>query len=124
MSESTLEEIISFKNRHKFFVFITSSIVLAIVITTISMALYNSSGTAQLDLSRPGYKSVRAQSINEDSGFTAFSSFGELNPKVIKDFKTLYNQRTQKIKSVDAFGGDPLSPEALNFVTTDPALTN
>ena len=111
----------SFKDKHSFLLFITLSISVACVIVAISMAMYNSSGAAQLDLSRPGYKSVRAQAGKDDGDFQTYSSSGPISKDVISDFKTIYTKQAQKIKAVDAFGGDPLNPDALGL--SAPAVT-
>lgn len=88
-----------------------SMIILAILITsglvTISMTLYNNSGTAQLDLSRPGYKSVRAQVVNNN--LQTYPNTGPITLNVITDFESIFDQESKKIESVDAFGSDPLS---------------
>ena len=108
----------SFRNRHSFLLFITLSITVACVIVTISMAMYNSSGAAQLDLSRPGFQSVRSQVGKDDAGFQTFSAYGTMSRDVISDFKVIYDKQAKKIKVVDAFGGDPLSPDALGISST------
>lgn len=77
--------------------------------------MYNGSGAAQLDLSRPGYISVRSQATNNSDDFGIYSSTGAMSKDVIVEFKTLYDSQAQKIKIVDAFGGDPLSPDALGL---------
>ena len=120
MNDSTDEitEERSFKDKHSFLLFITLSIIVACVIVTISMAMYNSSGAAQLDLSRPGYKSVRAQAGKDDGDFQTFATSGPISKDVINDFKTIYAKQAQKIKAVDAFGGDPLNSDALGISAT------
>lgn len=105
----------SFRDEHKFSIMIILAVFLALVLVTISMAIYYGSGAAQLDLSRPGYKSIRAQVENSDSDFQNYSSTGQINQTTITEFKTLYNKQAQKIESVDAFSGDPLSPDSLGI---------
>jgi len=117
-SKTELVEEVSFKDKHSFLIFIIVSILIASVIVTISMALYNSSGAAQLDLSRPGYKSVRSQAGKDDGDFQTFSSSGSISKEIISNFKATYDKQAQKIKVVDAFGGDPLSPDALGISAT------
>ena len=87
-------------------------------IVVISMALYNSSGAAQLDLSRPGYKDVRGGIEAVSSEFEDYQASGPINLGVINEFKLLYEKQSKKIKSVDAFGGDPLNPEELGIGAT------
>ena len=103
-------------SKRRFLVFISTSILIAFVLVFISMYMYNSSGAAQLDLSRPGYVSVRSQAISDDGDFKNYSSTGTIDQSSITEFKTLYSTQAQKTKSVEAFGGDPLSPTALGLI--------
>jgi hypothetical protein len=123
MDESTIDQTSEnvFVNKYGFPIFIMTAIIISAVIVLISMAMYNSSGAAQLDLSRPGYKSVRSQAGKDDSDFQAYSASGPISKSVIDSFKAQYESQAKKIESVNAFGGDPLSPDALglNPKTTD-----
>ena len=103
------------EHEHRFSLMIILSIILAFILTFVSMALYNSSGAAQLDLSRPGYKDVRSQVVNDDN-FQDYSSSGSINQAAINEFVSMYHQQAVKTESVDAFGGDPLSTDALGLV--------
>lgn len=105
----------SFKDKHSFLLFITVSILISSFIVIISMTMYNGSGAAQLDLSRPGYIDVRSQAATDAGDFQNYSSIGTINKNVINDFKTLYDKQVQKVKAVDAFGGSPLNPDALGI---------
>jgi len=107
----------SFKDRHSFLLFITGSILVSTVIVVISMTMYNGSGAAQLDLSRPGYVSVRSQAIEGESDFQSYSSVGTMDKEAIDSFKKLFDKQSKKLKAVDAFGGSPspLSPVSLGI---------
>jgi len=105
----------SFRSKHRFLLLIVLSILIASVLVLVSMEIYNSSGAAQLDLSRPGYKSVRAQVVTSDNDFKNYSNIGPINQNTISEFKSLFAQQAKKAKTVDAFGGDPLSPYALGI---------
>lgn len=105
------------EGREKYYlpIFMSSSIFLAIVLVIVSMTLYDKSGAAQLDLSRPGYVDVRAQSITNDNDFKSYSSTGSIDKKSIQEFKKLYDEQSAKAKAVDAFSGDPLNPNTLGI---------
>ncbi|MGE5327777.1 MAG: hypothetical protein ACM3KH_00415, partial [Thiobacillus sp.] len=105
--------------RHSFGMFIAGAISIAAVIVFISMTIYYSSGAAQLDLSRPGYVSVRAQSSDVDDDFKSFPVSGKLSVDILNDFKSEYDKQSQKVKKVDAFGSDPLSPTSLGIDTVE-----
>lgn len=99
---------------HRFIVFVASSIVIAIILVTIAMGLYASSGASQLDLSRPGYAAIRNE-IKDDPIFVGFPADGELDSKAFKEFGILYDEKMKEVLSVDAFGGDVLSPQSLQI---------
>ena len=118
MDESSAIEVsqgTSFREKHGLPVFIGLSVILAVILVAISMAIYNNSGAAQLDLSRPGYVSVRSQANDDEGSLKAFSSFGSLDRKTIEDFKTTYDKQSLKTESANAFSGDPLSPSSLGM---------
>ena len=76
------------------------------------MVIYSQSGAAQLDLSRPGYKSVSNQ-VQIDDTTSVFQASGPVDKSVIEEFTKMYDEQSRKAKSVDAFNGDPLNPEVL-----------
>lgn len=119
MDKTTDEtEELSFKDKHSFVMFIFLSIFIAFSLVIISMAMYNSSGAAQLDLSRPGYVSVRSQVDATSDDLQTYSASGSIDQNTITEFKTLFSKQSQKAKAIDAFGSDPLNPDALGIGTT------
>ena len=114
-NEETTTPDLSYWGQHRVLLLIGFSIVISLILVSIAMALYASSGAAQLDLSRPGYKAVSSQAVNADGSFEDYPAFGKLDEDSINDFKVLYDKQATKAKAVDAFGGDPLSPEALEI---------
>lgn len=100
--------------RHRFLLMIGLAIVVALSLVGVSMALYYNSGTAQLDLSRPGYQSVRDQASMSDD-FTGFSDSGPVNLETLQEFRELYEQRAAEATNYDSFGGDVMSNEGLGI---------
>lgn len=100
--------------RHKFIVLVAITIVTALFLVWISLGLYNSSGAAQLDLSRPGYKSVQSQ-VKKDDSFTGYPASGAMNKDAIEQFRKLYNDRAKQATAVDSFGGNVMSDQALGL---------
>lgn len=115
---STVINELSSSSKRRFLVFITVSILVSVFLVTVSMEIYKKSGATQLDLSRPGYISVRSQASANDDDFQNYSASGPINQNTISEFKTIYSQQVQKTKSVDAFGGDPLNPDSLGISST------
>lgn len=100
--------------QHRFIVMVVCAIAIAMFLVGVAMALYNTSGAAQLDLSRPGYQSVRDQVVSSDT-FDSFPSSGPIDKATLEQFRQLYNEQAKQATSVDAFGGDVMSDKALSI---------
>lgn len=102
-----------FYGYHRFFALILGSMIVAVFLVAISMDLYYRSGASQLDLSRPGYSDVRSKVVAKDESFVDIPTTGAITAKVIDEFQKLYEVQAVKVQSIDAFGSDPLNPNAL-----------
>ena len=109
---------LSFWGRHRLSLLLIIAVIIAVFFTTVSVTMYNLSGAAQLDLSRPGYQSVSGKVEKVDNS-ESYSSSGAVNKDTIQEFLNLYDKQAEKAKSVDAFNGDPLNPEVLEFGTSN-----
>lgn len=101
-------------SRHKFIAMILLSVGAAMLLVAVALGLYVSSGTEQLDLSRPGYASIRKQAQNTDS-FQGFNASGPVDKAALDEFDKLYSEQLKSAMSVDAFGNDVLSPKSLQI---------
>lgn len=110
MNSRTFQKII---DRHRLTFAITAVIGIALVMTSISMSLYITSGTSSLDLSRPGYSQAREQ-LNASKGVT-FSESGPLDQQVMTDFETLFDSQQNAINELDGFGGAVLDDPSLQL---------
>jgi hypothetical protein len=119
MSEDQTELTTSRFSEHKLIFMIVGSIFVALILTVVSMSLYTASGAAQVDLSRPGYRSVQKEAKSSEK-FDGFSASGEINEKVLEDFKKIYNKQAQQVSDVNAFGTGVLDDATLKI--DDPAL--
>ena len=126
-SDSKMSEIVDevfSRSKYRFLFMIFSSVIIAGGLVAISMAIYGSSGAAQLDLSRPGYKDVRSQADKSSDSFLDFAETGIMSQKVIDEFNKKFDAEYKKLKSFDAFGGDPLNPSALGISESDESITD
>ncbi len=114
-NEETHAEDRGYWGQHRILLLVGISITISLVLVAISMTLYATSGAAQLDASRPGFKSVISQLENTDGSFGNYSSVGKLDQTSINEFKTLYDKQSVQAKAVDAFSGDPLDPDLLEI---------
>ena len=99
---------------HRFLIMVGVSIAISLFLVGVALALYASSGAAQLDLSRPGYQSVRNQAPREDT-FGGFSSTGVLDKAALEQFEKLYDERSKQVIGIESFGGDGMSDESLSI---------
>lgn len=100
--------------QHRFIAMIAGSIVIALLLVAVAMALYASSGTAQLDLSRPGYKTVQNQ-VKQADNYEGFSATGSIDEKTLTEFKRVYDTQAKEVTSLDAFNPELLSDESLGI---------
>ena len=111
---------LTFWAEHRFLLLIIATLIVATLLVSVSIVLYNVSGSAQLDLSRPGYQSV-SDKVDKTDPVTDYSAFGPVNKGTVNDFTTIYDKQADKAKAVDAFNGDPLNPDVLEF--SDPTTS-
>lgn len=99
---------------HRFLIMIGIVIVIALFLIGVALALYASSGAAQLDLSRPGYQSVREQAGKSDS-FNGFSASGEIDKEALEQFQAQFSERMKQAVGVENFGGSGMSDDSLSI---------
>lgn len=104
--------------KNRFIVMIIGTIVLALFLVSIALALYGSSGAAQVDLSRPGYSGVRDQAKEDNQDTKSFSSSGPIDKTSLEEFEKLYAEASKNATSVKAFDSNVLSDEALHIIET------
>lgn len=112
--EVTGEKHLTKWQQHRFMLMIAAAIGIALFLVSVALALYASSGAAQLDLSRPGYVSVRDQA-NKDTSFDGFPSTGPIDKKALDQFRQLYDEQAEKATNVDSFGGNAMSNQTLGL---------
>jgi len=114
-TEPEMDTETSFWGTHRFMLLITMTVVIASILVVISMTLYSTSGAAQLDLSRPGYRGVASQAASNDNNFGEYANSGPINSDSVNQFKTLYEKQAAAAQAVDAYAGDPLNPDSLGI---------
>jgi len=100
--------------RQQMVLFVAGSIAIALFLVFVSMALYVSSGAAQLDLSRPGYKNVQNK-VDQSDTFESFSASGTVDKNVLDQFQKLYDKQTKQVDNSDAFSSSALDDQALGI---------
>ena len=101
-------------DRHRLTYGIAGALVIAALLTTISMALYVSSGASRLDLSRPGYEKVRSD-VQQDSEESDFSASGPMNSAVAEDFQKRFTKHRDTLSKLDNFSSNALDDDELQI---------
>ena len=105
----------TFLQQYRFFVLIAVVVTIALFLVSVALSLYNSSGAAQVDLSRPDYESIRDQA-KQDKNDKSFGATGTLDEEALKSFESLYSDRAAKVIGVDSFDAAALSEESLQLL--------
>lgn len=102
--------------RHQFTTMIVGSILVSFFLVYVALSLYQSSGTLQLDLSRPGYAEARQEAVRDnDEVFKGFSADGPIDQEALDEFSALYGEKSDEAARIQAFNGDVLSDRALQL---------
>ena len=88
--------------KHRFFVLIVGVILLSFVLVCIALSLYNSSGAAQIDLSRPGYQSIQKEASRGQVN-DSFPSTGKLDKNAFDSFDKMYGNHMRRVVGADSF---------------------
>lgn len=101
-------------DRHRIVYGIIAALLVAMLLTAVSMALYVSSGASRLDLSRPGYERVRSETQREAEE-TTFSATGPMNSAVAEDFQTRFSKHRTTLSKLDTYGTNALDDTELQI---------
>ena len=99
---------------HQFALFIIICITIAFIMTLISLELYRRSGAMNLDMSRPGYESVRTE-VEQTSDDRPYSSSGSLTNEAITDFEERLNNYKNELNNLGTYDNSIVSDENLNL---------
>jgi hypothetical protein len=117
MQESDLHIIGADKIReHQLFAMVILAILTSVFLVYVALSLYRSSGTLQLDLSRPGYDSARKEVTKGTEVFDAYPEDGAINSESLSKFDALYKTKSSEaLLEADPFSGNALSDDALSI---------
>lgn len=101
--------------RRRFVAMMAGSIVTALFLVYAALSLYHSSGTSQLDLSRPGFDVARQEVVREREVFAGFSPDGPINEEALNEFDKLYREKAVEALKIDPFSSEALSDKTLSL---------
>lgn len=104
--------------QNRFFILVGAAILISMVLVVIALAMYNSSGAAQLDLSRRAFQKVQSEANRDTPDDQTYPSSGQLDNAAFNSFKKLYDTHTDTIKQTKAFDPSAMTDEALGLPST------
>lgn len=109
--------IMDYIQAHSLVIGVATVVTVAIILTSVNMALYVTTGTSKLDLSRPGYESARKEVSSEDKldQQKSFPSIGKLNKKDLDEYLVNYKKKQQTLQRYDKFSTEILDNSQLNL---------
>lgn len=109
--------------QHRFLALVFVVVIISLALVSVAMSLYQSSGAAQLDFSRPGYQAVRKEAGGSSSATVSYPAEGPLTDKAMDDFKKMYVEQTTKATATPSFQSSALSDESLQLYDKTDAST-
>lgn len=82
----------------------------ALVMTVISVAIYNIAGFYKLDLSRPGYE-IEREDVFSNEATQTYDSTSPLSSDALSDVLTEFDERVSNLNGYGDFTNDALSDE-------------
>ena len=93
------------------------AIMLALILTTVSLRFYMLSDVSHLDLSLPGHEKSRAGVEPEKQ--TKFDATGPIDSNVMNNFQKLFSDNRKDLDALDKFDGTPLDDKHLTIGTNE-----
>jgi hypothetical protein len=119
-----IEQVKKWIIKHQWPAFIIAVLVVATLLTSVSLWLYKVSGAAKLDLSRPGYEKIREDVQDDGDGTKPFSPTGVLDDAAIADFRSRYENIKARLDHMNDYDDATMSDENLGLAagqaTTEP----
>jgi hypothetical protein len=109
----SLKGVTTFFAKRRLLLGIIFAVILALVMTAISLRLYDLDDVSRLDVSLPNRESIRS-SANE-SEVQKFGSSGPLDEQALSDFQKLYTKNRTALEALGKFDSDALSSDSLRI---------
>lgn len=113
----------SLSTKNKLYILISGVTLIALLLVTIAMGIYNSSGAAQLDLSGPGFKDVQ-KGVQEEKDATSYPSNGAFDKASFESFKKMYDERVHAVNAINGYDPAAVNNDSFNLVPESTQPTN
>lgn len=93
---------------------IIGAICIALILTAISLKLYDLDDVSRLDVSLPNRESIRPASTTDDTS-KKFDAFGALDSKAYADFSSMYQKDRTTLDKLGKFDDNSLADDSLQI---------
>lgn len=118
-----LNRLRQFFAEHQFGCFIVLCLLIAFVMTVVSLELYRHSGAIKLDMSRPGYEKVRKE-VEKSRDDQPFANSGVLDKRAVKDFDDRIKKYQDELKKLGGYDAAQIEDSDLNLVDNNDSRGN
>lgn len=101
--------------RNRFIIMLAGVVMVSMLLVSVAISLYNSSGAAQLDASIPRYAGVRDKVV-QDRSSVSFSSSGAFDQKTFDEFFTTYDEYAKAIGQINGYDPSAVNNDSFNLV--------
>lgn len=110
MKKKFLEKI----SHYQFVAMVVLAVIIAVLLTSVSILVYVHSGAINIDLSRPGYEKNREETSITDTE-NQFQTSGPIDQETVDDFNNRLQTLQDEINSMNNFSNKVMSDKALNI---------
>ena len=100
--------------KRQFACFIILCIIIAAVMTGISLEIYKHSDAIKLDMSRPGYEKVRKQ-VEKSADDQPFDSNGPIDKKAVSDFENRMDKYKKELNGLGNYDSSTIDDDNLGL---------
>lgn len=110
---SAIKRFVGFFSERRILLGIVFAIVVAFVMTVISLKLYDLDDVSRLDVSLPNRESIRSAASADE--VQKFDASGPLDSKSLSDFQNLYTKNRAALDALGKYESDALSSDSLQI---------
>lgn len=110
-----LDDVLAWLKVRQFAIAIVGSIVVALVLTVVSMWVYHINDVSRLDISRPAYEGARKSVDRTDSPSNDFESSGHLDKESLDAFQKEFDSKRKLLDGNSRFDPQVLSDDQLKL---------
>lgn len=108
-----LQRITDFFAKRRLLLGIIFAVIIALVMTSLSLHLYDRDDVSRLDVSLPNRENIRSSA--GESEVQKFDSSGPLDAQALSDFQKLYTKNRSALDALGKFDSDALSSDSLRI---------